>query len=165
MATKNKVGAEQAAKVTLITLFLSLFAAFALVKRGKLRREFNVRPFDLALLGFATYRLGRLASYDKVTEPLRQPFTKTVPDSYGASKTVVPKGEGARRALGQLLSCPICSGTWIAAILVFGLDLAPGLTRVFLAVMSAIGVAELLNAATEALQWIGEARRKEVGLS
>jgi hypothetical protein len=28
--------------------------------------------------------------------------------------------------------------------------------------MSAIGLGELLNAATEALQWLGEAERKEV---
>jgi hypothetical protein len=76
---------------------------------------------------------------------------------------VVPKGFGARRALGELISCPICAGTWMAALLVYGLGFAPRATRAFLAIMSSIGIAELLHAATEALQWTGEAERKEAG--
>jgi hypothetical protein len=162
MSTEKKTIAERATYVALLGLFLSLFTTFSLYKR-KAGQESNLHPFDLALLGFATYRLGRLVAYDKVTQPLRQSFTKTVNDPSGAGKTVAPKGTGAQRALGELLSCPICSGTWIAAILVYGLGLIPGPTRTFLAIMSAIGLGELLNAATEALQWLGEAERKEVG--
>ena len=162
MPSKQKTREERATYLTLIGLFFSLFTGFLLHKRRH-NEELNLRPFDFTLLGFATYRLGRLAAFDKVSEPLRQPFTKTEPDPSGAGETVAPKGAGARRALGELLSCPICSGTWIAAMLVYGLGLAPGPTRAFLAIMSAIGVAELLNAATEALQWTGEAERKQAG--
>jgi hypothetical protein len=155
---------ERATYLTLIGLFLSLFTAFLL--RGKqTHKHLKLRPFDLALLGIATYRLGRLAAFDKVTEPLRRPFTATKPDPSGAGETVVPRGFGVRRALGELISCPICAGTWIAALLVYGLGFAPRATRAFLAIMSSIGIAELLNAATEALQWTGEAERKEVGSS
>src|SRR5690606_4392915 len=109
--------------------------------------ELDLRPFDLAQLALATYRLGRLTSYDKVAETYREPFTETVPDPTGAGETVVPEGTGVRRALGELIACPICAGTWIAAALVYGLHLAPRPTRVFLAIMSSIGGAELLNAA------------------
>lgn len=158
----NKALEQRVAYLTLTGLFLSLFAAFSLHKQRK-GEALPLRPFDLALLGFATYRLGRLAAYDKVTEPLRRPFTETKPDPTGAGKTVVPKGAGARRALGELISCPICAGTWISATLVYGLGLIPNPTRIFLAIMSTIGLAELLNAATEALQWTGQAERKQAG--
>jgi hypothetical protein len=162
MATRKKSAAERATYLALLTFFLSLFAGFLWYKRRN-GQAITLRPFDLALLGFATYRLGRLASYDKVTEPLRRPFTRTQPDPSGAGDTVAPKGVGAQRALGELLSCPICSGTWIAAVLVYSLNLAPGPTYAFLSMMSAIGIAELLNAITEALQWTGEAERREAG--
>jgi hypothetical protein len=151
--------AQRAMYVTLISLFVSLFLLFmgrVKAKRGSLA----LRPFELVLLGFATYRLGRLVSFDKVSEPLRQPFTQTEPDPTGVGETVAPKGTGMRRALGELLSCPICTGTWLAALLVYGLVLLPRVTHAFLVIMGAAGVAELLNAATEALQWTGQLARK-----
>lgn len=154
--------ARRATYTTLTGVFLSIFAAFML-RLGKKRQEFQLQPFDLVQLGFATYRLGRLTAYDKVAETYRAPFTETVPDQTGAGKTVVPEGSGARRALGELISCPICAGTWIAAALVYGLNVAPRPTRSFLAIMSSVGVAELLNAATEFFQWTGQAERKEAG--
>src|SRR5262249_12505893 len=56
----------------------------------------------------------------------------------------------AQPALGELLSCPSCVGTWAVAGLVYGLHLAPRPTRVFLTIMSAAGVAELLQWSNEA---------------
>src|SRR4051794_37897940 len=89
--------AQRAMYLSLTSLFVSLFLIF--VWRAKHQRvALALRPFDLALLGFATYRLGRLAAFDKVTEPLRLPLTTTVPDASGAGETVVPKGAGIRRA-------------------------------------------------------------------
>lgn len=158
----NAAVERRATYMTLTGMFMSAFTAF-LMRERRSRRELDLRPFDLALLGTATYRLGRLAAYDKVTEPWRRPFTETRTDSSGAGETVVPKGNGVRRALGELISCPICVGTWIAAGLVYGLQIAPRSTRAFLAIMSSVGVAELLNAATEALSWAGQSEREEVG--
>jgi hypothetical protein len=163
----SKRGASQSqerhfAYVVLSGLFFAIFAA--VMGRGRDKKgSLDLKPFDLVQLSLATYRMGRLVAYDKVTETYRLPFTKTESDAYGASDTVVPRGEGIRRAMGELISCPICAGTWIASALVYGLHLAPGPTRALLAIMSSIGAAELLNAATEALQWTGEAARKRVG--
>ena len=153
---------QRATYLTLTGLFLSAFTAFTMRER-KHGKKLDLRPFDLVLLGFSTYRLGRMTVYDKVTEPLRQPFTATAPDSSGAGKTTVPKGQGARRAIGELFSCPICMGTWIAAGLVYGLDIAPRATRAFLAITSSVGVAEVINAATEVMCWIGQLARNETG--
>ena len=167
MKTKmnDPVKQEYATKLTLIGIFLTMFATFVsrLSFWRRERGEFILKPFDLALLGLATMRLGRLVAYDRVAEPLRQPFAQTVPDRTGAGETVEPRGSGVQQSLGQLISCPICSGTWIAAGLVYGLHTIPSPTRVFLAIMGTTGVAEILNALTEALSWIGQLARKLSG--
>ncbi len=151
---------ERATYVTLMGLFLGLFGAFASRVRGK-DRPLDLRPLDVTLLGLSTYRAGRLAAYDRVTEPLRDPFTATQPDEYGAGENVVAEGVGTRKAIGELVSCPTCVGTWVAAGLVYGLQVAPGPTRVLLAILGATGLAELLNGASEALTWTGKAARKQ----
>lgn len=153
-------GEQRATYMALMGIFTTLFAAFSARRRGRRR----VRPLDLLMLGLSTYRLGRLTAYDKVAEPWRAPFTATRPDSSGAGKTVVPRGTGVRRALGELVACPICAGTWIAAGLVYGLELLPRPTRVLMTIMSAAGLAELLNAVTEALSWSGRVAREEAGV-
>jgi hypothetical protein len=160
---KDTLTERRVTYVTLISLFFSLFAAFIMRERRS-RKTFDLRPLDLVMLGVATFRLGRLIAYDRVTETLRLPFAETKPDSSGAGDTVVPRGRGVRRAVGELLTCPICAGTWIGAALVYGLDIAPRPTRAFMAIMSAAGLAELLNAATEALSWTGRRTREEVGI-
>ena len=154
--------ANRATKLSLTGVFLALMAAFSAWISGG-RQALEIRPFDLVLLGLSTYRTGRLVAFERVTEPLRQPFTETKPDDSGAGEVVVARGAGSRRVLGELVSCPVCVGTWVAAGLVYGLHLAPRPTRVYLAVMGTTGAAELLNCSAEALGWLGRAARKEAG--
>jgi hypothetical protein len=159
MAGPDGQAQERATYLTLVGIFLGLFAAFSRRERDA-KRALDLAPFDLAMLGLATYRAGRLAAYDRVTEPLRAPFTETVPDEYGADQNVVAEGSGVRKAIGALVSCPTCMGTWVAAGLVYGLRVAPVPTRLFLGFMSATGPAELIDGASETLQWTGKAQRK-----
>ncbi len=147
---------------SLSSLFLTLFSLMSLLAQKK-RKKVELQPLEVMQLAFATYRLGRLVSYDKVFETYRAPFTETVADPSGAGKTVVPKGRGMRRAFGELISCPICVGTWFAAGLVYGLTFWPQPTRLFIQIMSTIGIAEFINAATEALEWSGQQAREEAG--
>lgn len=148
-------------KLTLISVFLGLLATFA----GRQGREtdLRVKPLDLLLLGLSSFRLGRMIAFEGVAAPLREPFTETRLDDTGAGQTVVAAGEGARQAIGELMSCPICAGTWAAAGLVYGLHLAPRPTRVLLAIMSATGIAELCYSLTEALDWTAHAARQHCG--
>ena len=153
---------ERATYLALTSLFLSVFAAIA----SRHRRASDVLDLpakDLVLLGLATYRLARMASFDKVLEPVRLQVVQVVPDQFGADTTVEPKGEGVQRALGELISCPICTGTWIAAVLTYGLHLFPGPTRLLITIMGAIGMGELLHTLTEALHWKAWSARKDVG--
>ncbi len=151
---------ENATYVTLIAVFLSAFAAIAMRKRTE---RYEIKPFDLALLGLATFRAGHLVSYDKVTEPLRQPVTKTVPDESGQGKTVEAEGTGIQRALGELVACPTCIGTWGAAVMVYGLYFLPGPTRLMLAILGATGAAELIDSLAEALKQTANAARNLAG--
>jgi hypothetical protein len=159
-ADGNDQQQERTVYITLIGIFLGLFAAFSKQEQAK-HSQLKVSALDLAMLGLTTFRTGRLAAYDQVTQPLRKPFTTTESDSYGTSQTTVAKGSGARRALGELAACPTCIGTWVAAFLVYGLRVAPGPTRLFLAFMSAARLAEILDSANEALSWTGSAERKQ----
>ena len=156
---KDPYVTDRATRLTLTSVFLGLMAAFAAWTSG--RKELQIRPFELLMLGLSTYRTGRLVAYERVAAPIREPFTETRPDDSGAGEVVVARGTGARRVLGELMSCPVCVGTWVAAGLVYGLGLAPHPTRVYLTVMSATGVADLLNCSAEALSWFGRAARKE----
>ncbi len=151
---------ERATYLTLVGLFLGLFAAFSKRERDE-QRPLAIGPLDLALLRLATFRAGRLAAYDRVTEPLRAPLTETRQDEYGAGENVVAAGSGARKAIGEMVSCPTCVGTWVSAGLVYGLRVAPRPTRLFLGMMGAMGLAELLDSANEAMSWAGKAARKE----
>ncbi len=155
---------QRATYLTLTGTFLTLFAAYSLHQKRQ-DEESALQPFDLLLLGLATYRTGRLIVYDKVTEPLRMPFTETTYDASGVGKTVTSRQQrGFIRALGELFSCPICVGTWIAASLTYSLGLMPRATRTMLFIQSAVGIAELLHAAEEALKWTGQTERTTSGL-
>ena len=159
MDTNGNNQQERAAYVTLIGIFLGIFAAFSNHEQAK-HKTLKVTGLDLTMLGLTSFRTGRLAAYDQVTQPLREPFTTTESDSYGTSQTTASKGSGARKAIGALIACPTCVGMWVAAFLVYGLRVAPGPTRLFLAFMSAAGLAEILDSANEALSWTGSAERK-----
>ena len=151
---------DDAAKLTLAAVFGSALGAFSLVLRQR-GEQVRLEPLDLVMLGLATYRSGRLVAYERVAAPLRGPVTDTVPDGSGAGESVVASGDGWRWTLGELVSCPVCVGTWVAAGLVYGLHLAPRPTRAYLAVMSATGVAQLLSETTEALTWSSRSARRQ----
>jgi hypothetical protein len=162
---KKEKRLEYTAKLILILVFLGALLGFIgyMTFWGPGLSAFKLSWLDLVLLAFSTYRMGHLISYDRVMEPLRQFFTETVPDSTGAGESVEAKGVGFQQAIGQLVCCPICSGTWVAAMLVYLLYLWPDATRVFLAMTAAVGAAELLNNAGEAFSWSGQYYRTVSG--
>jgi hypothetical protein len=148
----------RATKLTLMSVFLGVLGTFG-ARLVKADRDVMPRPFELVLLGLASFRVGRMIAFEGVAAPIREPFTETRPDASGAGQTVVASGSGARRVFGELVSCPICVGTWVAAGLVYGLHLLPRPTRLFLTIVGTTGVAELCYSLTEALDWNARAAR------
>ncbi|HEY6761921.1 MAG TPA: DUF1360 domain-containing protein [Baekduia sp.] len=84
-----------------------------------------IRPVELPALGLATFALAKLVAKEKVDSWVREPFVEERPD--GARR---PKGRRLRYAVGELLSCTRCVGTWSALGLVSMRVLRPREARV-----------------------------------
>lgn len=152
--------AGRALKLSLASVFLA--ASGLAGARGRGGNALG-DPLEIGLTGLAAHRIGRMVAFEKVAEPLREPFTRTVPDESGADDTVVARGRGLQWAFGELLSCPICVGTWAALGLSIGRMVLPGPTRFVIRVLAIAGIAELNYVAVERLEWAGRASRRKAG--
>jgi Protein of unknown function (DUF1360) len=94
--------------------------------------EEPVRPAEIVPLGVATFALSKLVAKEKVDRWVREPFVEERPD--GERR---PKGSGLRYAVGELLTCTRCVGTWSALGLVALRVTRPREARVVSAVLGA----------------------------
>ena len=122
---------------------VALFAVTA--RRQGVRLPDRVPPWDLALLGAATFKGSRLLSKDKVTSFLRAPFTRRAQDAPASEVNDEPRGGEGRRAVGDLVSCPFCTSAWVAAALTCSYACAPRAARLLCAGLSAVTVADWLQ--------------------
>jgi uncharacterized protein DUF1360 len=122
---------------TLTTVFTGVLGGFLLLARRRLPER--VGWSDVARIGLASYKVGRLVAKDEVTKFVRAPVTR----DEEASK---PEPQGWPRALGELVTCPYCVGVWIAAGFSYGLVLFPRETRFVTALFGAQAIADFLNA-------------------
>jgi hypothetical protein len=113
-------------------------------RRG-VRLPEQVPPWDVALLGTATFKASRLLSRDKVTSFLRAPFTRRAGHGAGGEVMDEPRGEGARRAVGDLVTCPFCASVWVAGALTATYACAPRAARLVTAGLTAVTVADWLQ--------------------
>ncbi|HEX4466557.1 MAG TPA: DUF1360 domain-containing protein [Solirubrobacteraceae bacterium] len=121
---------------------------------GRSGREFPERfdGRDLALITLATHKASRLLAKDRVTRPVRAPFTSFQQDSGAGEVEERARGRGLRRAIGELLVCPYCLGMWVGSILAAGMTLAPRQTRWVASVLSAHFGADVLQVAYKKLE-------------
>lgn len=88
---------------------------------------------DLVPLGLATFTATRVLSEQKVETWLRRPFVVEHTETDRA-----PRGRGLRYAIGELLLCTRCTGSWVALGLV-GLHVASPTTGRLVAALGTIG--------------------------
>jgi len=130
----------------LATAFTAGVALFTVVARRRgVRLPQTVPPWDVALLGTATFKASRLLSKDRITSFLRAPFTRRESEDTASEVMDRPRGTGARRAVGDLVSCPFCTSAWVAGALVCCYVSAPRATRLVCAGLGAVTVADLLQ--------------------
>jgi hypothetical protein len=55
------------------------------------------------------------------------------------------RGQGARKAAGELLSCPFCVGMWVATSLTAGHVIAPRATKVAVAALATLAGSDFLQ--------------------
>jgi hypothetical protein len=136
-----------------IAVFNGLFVAGLAIalRRG---RELPERPpaADIVLVGVASHKLSRLIAKDKVTSPLRAPFTELEGSGGPGELEEKARGSGLRRAIGELLICPYCLDLWAVAAFSVGLLFAPRLTRFLAAVFVAQTASDFLQIAYKAAE-------------
>jgi hypothetical protein len=119
---------------------------------GALARRLDRDPqcqttLDLVALGLATFKAARTLTRDDVTSFIREPF---VEGEAGAGDEEPVQG-GVQQAIGELITCSRCTGTWAAAALSTTQILAPRFGRLLTWSFAAAGVNDFLQATFNAL--------------
>lgn len=131
--------------------FAGALAATAAVERA-LGREEQLSPLDLVVLCGATFKGARAISRERVGGVLREPFVETEPVAASDAPEVEhPAGSGLRRAVGELVTCTRCVGTWTAAGLVASHVVAPRFGRLLTVTLAAGAANDFLQAGFAAL--------------
>ena len=135
--------------------YAAIMGAFAggLAVAGALARVLGRDPrentaLDLVVLGAATFKASRTISRDEVTSFLREPFVEG--EAHEGGEDPVETGD-LRQAIGELVTCSRCIGTWVAAALGTTQILAPRFGRILTWTLAAAGVNDWLQAGFAAL--------------
>ena len=103
---------------------------------------------DLAVLGLATFKASRTIARDEVTSFIRAPFAEGEAHEGGEE----PKETGdLQQAIGELVTCSRCVGTWAAAGLATTQMLAPRTGRLLTWTLAAAGINDVFQAGFTAL--------------
>jgi len=87
-------------------LWLSLAAGLVAAARGRPAND-PIEQRELIALGAATFALSKAVARERIGTWMREPF---VDQTHGQQ----PKGGRLQRAMGELLTCTRCVGTWSA---------------------------------------------------
>lgn len=123
--------------------YAAALGAFLWRFRDRLPDE--ISPRDLALVGVASHKTSRALAKDKVTAPLRAPFTEHQGDAGPGELEESPSGTGFRHTVGELLVCPFCLDQWVATGYVAGLVVAPRATRFVASIMATVAISDFLQ--------------------
>jgi hypothetical protein len=129
--------------------------AFAggLATAGALARALDREPrehsaLDFAVLAAASFKAARTISRDEVTSFIRAPFVEG--DAHEGEETPVETGD-LHQAIGELVTCSRCIGTWVAAGLSATQMIAPRFGRILTWSLAAAGANDFLQASFAAL--------------
>ena len=100
---------------------------------------------DIALCAAATHKLSRLLTKDPVTSPLRAPFASYQGTDGPSELKEEVRGQGGRKTVGELVTCPFCTGLWVATGLSAGLVYLPRTTRIAMGTFTALTGADMLQ--------------------
>jgi len=118
----------------------------------------------LAALGIAAFRGGRAISGNGVFAWLRAPLCVESADSSGAGDSANSRYTGGvLSVVGDLICCPICSGTWTAVLLLTTYVMKPAWGSVLIFALAAAGIGETFNYYVERAEWQARVAREEAG--
>jgi uncharacterized protein DUF1360 len=137
-----------AAYAGIMTTFVGGLAAAGVVARALGRDPREHRTLDLVVLAVATFKASRTISRDQVTSFLRDPFVEGHAKEGGEEP--VETGD-ARQAIGELVTCSRCIGTWVAGGLSATQIIAPRFGRLLTWTLATAGANDFLQASFAAL--------------
>ena len=135
------------AYAAIMTTFAGGLAAAGAIARLLDRDPRQSSALDLVTLSAATFKAARTLSRDDVGSVIRSPFVEGSP---GEDEEPVPTGD-MRQALGELVTCSRCVGTWAAAGLATAQIVAPRSGRLLTWTLAAGGINDFLLAGFAAL--------------
>ena len=103
---------------------------------------------DFVILSAASFKAARTLARDEVTSFLREPFVEG--EAHEGGEEPVETGD-FRQAIGELVTCSRCGGTWAAAGLAVTQILAPRFGRLLTWSLASAGVNDWLQAGFAAL--------------
>ena len=112
------------------------------------RRSPPSTPLELLALSAATFKVSRTLTRERVGSFVRQPFVEGDADT---GEDEQPAGTGLQRAIGELVTCPRCLGTWSAAALVSTEMISPRFGRLLIWSLGASAANDFLQAGFSAL--------------
>jgi hypothetical protein len=149
------VAADEATRTPPYPAYAAITATFAggLAVAGGLARLLGRDPreetaLDLVVLAAATFKASRTISRDEVTSFLRAPFVEG--EAHSGAEEPLETGD-FHQAIGELVTCSRCIGTWVAAGLATTQILAPRMGRMLTWTLAAAGVNDFLQASFAAL--------------
>jgi hypothetical protein len=104
---------------------------------------------DLVTLSAASFKAARTISRDEVTSFLRDPFVQGEAHA-GEDEEPVETGD-LQQAIGELVTCSRCVGTWTAAALASAQILAPRFGRLLTWTLAGAGLNDFLQVGFVAL--------------
>ena len=124
-----------------------------LVVAGAVARALDRDPqchtaLDFAVLGAAAFKAAHTLSHDEVTSFVRQPFVRG--DAHSGEDEEPVQG-GMEQAIGELVTCSRCAGTWVAAGLAVTQVIAPRFGRLLTWSLGAAAANDFLQAGFTAL--------------
>jgi len=103
---------------------------------------------DFAVLSAASFKASRTLARDQVGSFVREPFVEG--RAHEGGEAPVETGD-VRQAIGELVTCSRCVGTWVATGLALSQILAPRAGRVLTWSLAAAGANDWLQAGFTAL--------------
>jgi hypothetical protein len=132
----------------IVGTFTGFLAAAGAISRLVDRDPQCQSPLDFAVLSAASFKAARTLSHDEVTSFIRQPFVRG--HAHGGDEEPVRTGD-MEQAIGELVTCTRCIGTWCAAALASTQILAPRFGRLLTWSLGAAAANDFLQAGFAAL--------------
>lgn len=137
-----------ASYATIMATFAGGLAAAGTIARALRRDPQCHTALDFAVLGAAAFKAARTLSHDEVTSFVREPFVKGHAHSGEGEE---PVQGGMEQAIGELVTCSRCIGTWTAAGLAATQILAPRFGRLLTWSLGAAAANDFLQAGFAAI--------------